>query len=200
MRRHVAAQAPLVAELLAAESAGVHPPSPMMLCHVPLQRGQVTEAAATRCALEGLVRRVHAPVGLEVTHQAEFLSTDGAAEGFLPSVQTCVQLLRQDGLEAFAAGGARPAALLVRLQVSRQLIRRVHPLATDAAEPVSVGGTNLQDVFEQVSFAVQRATAHLTQEGVRRTPAPRPGFERRPPPPPPPDWTWGLAAFCPVTV
>lgn len=111
-----------------------------------------------------------------------------------------MQLLSQDGLEGFTADRARLTALLVRLQMSPQLIRRAQTLATEATEPVLVGGTNLQDMFQQVSFAVQRATAHPAQEALQRTPALLPSVERRPAPLPSPGWTWGLVVFCPVTV
>lgn len=200
MRCHVAPEAPPVAELLATQGAGMHVLSAAVLHHVSLQRGQMAEAAATLCALEGVVGRVHATVGLEVTHQAELLSTDGAREGFLSSVQTYVQLLSQDGMKGFTTERARLAALLVRLQVSRQPVCRAQALATEATDPVSVGGADLQHVFEQESFAVQRATTHLTQEALRQTPAPLPGSEWWPPPLLSPDWTWGLVLFSPVAV
>lgn len=136
MRCHVAPEAPLVAELLATESAGVRDLSATMLRHVPLQRGQMPEAASTLCALEEVVRHVHATVRLEVSHQAELLSADGATERFLSSVQAHVQLLSQDGLKGFTAEGACLTALLVRLQVSSQLVRRVQTLPTEATESV----------------------------------------------------------------
>lgn len=167
MRCHVAPEAPAVAELLATESAGVHVLSAAMLRHVPLQRGQMTEAASTVCALEDVVRHVHAAVRLEVSHQAELFSAHGATEWFLSSVQAYVQLLSQDGLKGFTTEGARLTALPVRLQVSCQLVCRVQTLTTEATELVWVGGTNLQHVLEQESFAVQRATAHMTQEALR---------------------------------
>lgn len=199
MRGHVAPEAPLVAELLAAEGAGVHVLPAAMLGRVAFQRRQVTEAAAALQAPEGVDGGVHAAVGLQVTHQAELLPADGAAEGFLSGVKPQVQLLRQDGREAPPTHGAGLAALLVRLQVSAQSVCRVQPLATEAAESVLVGGTNLQDVFEQEAFAVQSTTTHLTQEALRRAAAPPPGFE----PPPPllsPGWTRRLILLRPLTV
>lgn len=167
MRGHVAPEAPAVAELLAAERAGVHVLPATMLRHVPLQRGQVTEAASAVCALEDAVRHVHATVRLEVSHQAELFSAHGATEWFLASVQAHVQLLSQDGLKGFTTEGARLTALLVRPQVRCQLVCRVQTLPTEATEPVWVGGTHLQHMLEQESFAVERATTYTTQEALR---------------------------------
>lgn len=200
MRCHVAPEAPPVAELLATQSAGVHVLSAAMLRHVPLQGGQMTEAASTVCALEDAVRRVHAAMRLEVSHQAELFSAHGATEWFLSSVQADVQLLSQDGLKGFTTEGARLTALLVRLQVSCQLVCRVQTLATEATESVWVGGTNLQHMLEQESFAVQRAATYMTQEALRGAPALRLFFERRPSPLLSPDWTWSLVLFSPVAV
>lgn len=156
-----------MAELLAAEGAGVHVLPATMLRHVPLQRGQMTEAASTVRALEDAVRHVHATVRLEVSHQAELFSAHGATERFLSRVQAYVQLLSQDGLKGFTTEGARLTALLVRLQVRCQLVCRVQTLTTEATECVWVGGTNLQHMLEQESFAVQRATTYTTQEALR---------------------------------
>lgn len=167
MRRHVAAEAPPVAELLAAEGAGVHVLSAAMLRHVPLQRRQVAEAASAVRALEDVVRPVHATVRLEVSHQAELLPAHGATERFLSGVQAHVQLLSQDGLKGFTTEGAGPTALLVRPQVRCQLACRVQTLTTEATESVRVGGTSLQHMLEQEPFAVQRATTHVTQDALR---------------------------------
>lgn len=104
-------------------------------------------------------------------------------------MQAYVQLLSQDGLKDFTTEGARLTALLVRLQVSCQLVCRVQTLTTEAAESVWVGGTNLQHMLQQESFAVQRATTYMTQKGLRGAPALRLLFEWRPAPLLSPDWT-----------
>lgn len=92
VRGHVAPEAPLVAEALAAEAAGV----PVLPAAV-LDRGGVDAA-----------------VGLQLTHQSERLPADGATEGFLWGVKPQVQLLRQDS--------ALLVRLQVSLQVSPQLV------------------------------------------------------------------------------
>lgn len=114
-----------------------------------------TDLAAVRLCgigepLTGLLGSVRAAVGLEVSHQAELLPTDAAAERSLSRVQPCVQLLGQGGPEGVcrrASSCRSPGA------AADEPTRRVRTLAIDAAEPIPAGGTNLEDMLEQVCFA-----------------------------------------------
>lgn len=120
---HVPLQTSPLTELLAADAAGVHLLAAVLL-HVSLQRRQVTKGAAALFAFEGLLHGVDANVRLQVALLAELLAADVAAVRLLSGVQPQVQLLRQNGLEGFPAEGAGFTAVLVRLQVSRQITRR----------------------------------------------------------------------------
>lgn len=182
MSRHVSPQAARLGELLSADAAGMQLLA-AVLPHVPLQRGHVTEGPAALFALERFLCGVDANVRRQVSLLAELFAADVAAVRFLSSVQTHMQLLRQDGLEGFSAKRAGFTLLLVRLQVSRQVICRVQMFAADTAAAVRVVGADLQDVFEQEALPLQRAPAHLTDETLSRSRALPfvPASERRPP-------------------
>lgn len=93
---------------------------------------------------------------------AELLATDLAAVRFFSGVQSHVELPRQNGLKGFPAEGTGFTLQLVCLQVSNQVGSGVQPHAAETAAAVGVLSADLQDVFEQEPFPLQRAAAHVT--------------------------------------
>lgn len=168
MNRHVSSQALLLPELLPADAAGVHQ-LPAVLLHVSLQRRHVTEGPAALFTLEWFLCGVDTCVRRQVSLLAELLATDVAAVRFLSRVQSDMQLLCQDGLEDLPTEGAGFTPLLVRLQVSAQVISRVRTLATEAAAVVWVFGADLQDMFEQKAFPLQSSSTDQTVEALSRS-------------------------------
>lgn len=200
VRVGVAQQRSPLLKRLPADSAAPPLGRPALGSSVLLLRGCAPPSAALRAGVLVLwPGRVHAGVGLQVPAHPELLPADGTAEGLLAGMQARVQLQRQDGAEGPRADAARPAAALVRLQMSPQLIGRVQTFPADAAEPVWGAGAHPSHVLEQEPRTLQSASTHPADEGPRWTPA-RPSLERRTSPLLPPAWTGGPCVLCPVTV
>lgn len=181
MCHHMSAQAVAFTKLLTTDTAGVHH-LPTVLLHVALQRGHVTEGAAALFTFEGLLDGVDTQVRRQVSLLAELLAADMAAVRLLTGVQPDVQLLRQDGVERLPTEGTRLAGFLMTPQVQLQGVGRVQPLAAVATTAVGVTGTDVQDVFEQEAFPLERAATHMAAEALRRARALPlvPGAERWP--------------------